>query len=52
MCCYLLRMFEGAVVLEVGGDAGGAKGVIADPGLDAGVCRAPLSHSVGVLLPT
>ena len=32
----VLRRFQGAVVLEVGGDAGGAEGVVADAGLDAG----------------
>ena len=32
----VLGRFQGAVVLEVSGDAGGAEGVVADAGLDAG----------------
>ena len=32
----VLGRFQGAVVLEVGGNAGGAEGVVADAGLDAG----------------
>jgi hypothetical protein len=47
----LLRGLQRAVVLEIGGDAGGAEGVIADAGLDAGGLGAPLYHAVGVLLP-
>ena len=46
----LLRGPERALVLEVGGDAGGAEGVMADPGLDAGVPGAALNHAIGVLL--
>ena len=47
----VLRRFQGAVVLEVGGNAGGPEGVVADEGLDAGGFGAPLNHAVGVLLP-
>src|SRR5215472_6012337 len=47
----VLRMFERAVVFQVRCNAGCAEGVIADPGLDTGVGRAPLNHPVGVLLP-
>ena len=32
----VLGRFQGAVVLEVSGDTGGAEGVVADAGLDAG----------------
>ena len=32
----VLGRFQGAVVVEVGGDAGGPEGVVADEGLDAG----------------
>jgi hypothetical protein len=44
-------MFECTVVLELGGNAGRAESVIADPGLDAGVGRTPLNHPVSILLP-
>jgi len=43
----MLRMFERAVVLEVGGYASRVEGVIADPGLDADVGRAALNHAPG-----
>ena len=36
----VLRGFERALVLQVGGDACCAEGVVSDPGLDAGVGRA------------
>ena len=39
------------MVLEVGGDAGGPEGMVADAGLDAGGFGPPLNHAVGVLLP-
>ena len=38
----VLRGFERALVLQVGGDACCAEGVVSDPGLDAGVGRAAL----------
>ena len=47
----VLGRLERAAVLQVGGDAGGAEGMVADPGLDAGGLRPPLDHAVGVLLP-
>ena len=47
----VLGGFQGAVVAEVGGDAGGPEGVVADAGQDAGGFGAPLNHAVGVLLP-
>jgi hypothetical protein len=47
----MLRDFELAVVFQVGGDAGRAKGMVSDPGLDAGGGSAALNHPVGVLLP-
>ena len=47
----VLRRFELAIVLQVGGDAGRAERVVADLGLDAGGPGAPLNHPVGVLLP-
>ena len=37
-----LRVFEGALVLQIGGDAGRPEGVVAYPGLDARPLRAPL----------
>src|ERR1017187_1385693 len=51
MVRYGLGVFELSVVLQVGGDAGGAESVIADPGLDTGDTGAALNHPVGVLLP-
>jgi hypothetical protein len=44
-----LGVLERALVLEVGGDAGRAEGMIADLGLDARR-RAPLDHPIHVLL--
>jgi hypothetical protein len=41
----LLRDLERALVLEVGSDVGGAEGVIADPGLDAGSLGMALNHA-------
>jgi hypothetical protein len=40
----VLRGFERALVLQVGGDACCAEGVVSDPGLDAGVGRAALNY--------
>ena len=48
MCWAISRA---PLLLEVGGDAGGAEGMVADAGLDAGGFGAPLNHAVGVLLP-
>ena len=42
--------FERTAVLEIGGDARGAEGVIADFRLDAGRRRAPPDHGIGVRL--
>ena len=47
----VLGRLERAAVLQVGGDAGGAEGMVPDPGLDAGGLRPALDHAVGVLLP-
>ena len=47
----VLRGLKRALVFQIRRDAGGAEGVIADPGLDAGIGRAALNHPVGVLLP-
>ena len=47
----VLSGLERAFVFEVGSDAGGAEGVIADPGFDPGRSGAALDHAVGVLLP-
>ena len=44
------RLLQRAAVLEVGRDAGGAKGVIADPGANARRSRPPLDHRVGIRL--
>jgi hypothetical protein len=46
-----LSVFELAAVLEIGGDARCAEGVIADLSFDAGRSGAALDHAVGVLLP-
>src|SRR5271169_505395 len=43
----VLRRFEGALVLQVRGDAGRAESVVSDPSLDAGVGRAALNPSCG-----
>ena len=51
MICNRLRMFEGSAVFEIGGDAGSAKGVGADPCPDAGSIGAALDHAVDILLP-
>ena len=40
MVRHRLRVFQRAGVLQIGGDAGRAEGVIADPGLDADRSRA------------
>jgi hypothetical protein len=42
MCCAAL---ERAFVLEIGGDAGRLKGVVADPGFEAGDPGAALNHT-------
>lgn len=47
----VLRGLGRVLVFEIGGDAGGAKGMVADPRLDAGVPGAALNHPIGVLLP-
>src|SRR5271170_1301869 len=47
----LLRGFQRSLVLQIRGDTSRAKGVVTDPGLDAGGPGAPLDHPVGVLLP-
>src|SRR5260370_41613230 len=41
-------VFERAAVVEIGGDAGGAEGVIADRRRNTGVPRAALKHAPGV----
>jgi hypothetical protein len=46
MVGHLLRDFELAAVAQVFGDAGGAEGVIADPGQDAGAAGAPAAPSL------
>ena len=46
----LLRDFEFAAVLQIGGDTGRAEGMIANPRFDAGRFRAPADDAVGVLL--
>ena len=45
----VLRHSEGTLVLQVGGDAGRAKGVVPDLRLDSGVRRAARHQAVGVL---
>ena len=47
----VLRGFERALVLQVGGNTGRPERMVSDPGLDAGAARPPLDHAVGVLLP-
>ena len=47
----LLRDFELAAVLQIRGDACGAKSVVADFRFDVGGGRAALDDAVGVLLP-
>jgi len=47
----LLGGFEGALVLEVGGDARRTESMAADAGLDTGGGRTSLDHAVSVLLP-
>src|SRR5258708_24372811 len=46
----LLRDFEFAAVLQIGGDAGRAESMIANPRFDAGRFGAPADDTVGVLL--
>ena len=46
----LLCHFQLAAVLQIGGDTGGAEGMIANPRFDAGRFRAPADDPVGVLL--
>jgi hypothetical protein len=46
----ILRHFQFAAVLQVGGDAADAEGMIADLRLDAGGLRPPLDHAIGILL--
>jgi len=50
MVRHSLSVFELPAVLQVGGDAGRAEGVIADPRLDASRAGTALNHPVGVLL--
>ena len=45
----VLRRSEGALVIQVGGNAGRATGVVPDLRLDSGVRRAALHQAVGLL---
>jgi hypothetical protein len=47
----LLRLFQRAFVLHIGGDPGGAEDMVADLGLNAGVLGPALDHAVSILLP-
>src|SRR5258708_22913981 len=46
----LLRHFQLTAVLQIGGDAGRAESMIANPRFDAGRFGAPADDTVGVLL--
>jgi len=46
----VLGHLERSAVFEVGGDAGGAEGVVADQGLDAGLSGPSADHAEDVLL--
>jgi hypothetical protein len=46
----MLRHFQFAAVLQIGGDARGAEGVIADTRLDVSRFGAALYHAIGVRL--
>ena len=48
MVRHLRGALQRAAVLQIGGDARGAKGVVADARGDPGGFRAPLNHRVGV----
>ena len=50
MVRHLRRLFKRATVFQVGGDAGCAKGVVADMRDDAARFGAPLNHRIGVRL--
>ena len=41
-------LFQRAAVLEIGGDAGGAEGVVADLRLDPGGAGAAADHLIGI----
>ena len=44
----VLRRFEGALVLQVRGDAGRPEGMVPDPGLNDGVDRAAADYALYV----
>ena len=46
----MLRHFQFAAVLQIGGDARGAEGVIANTRLDASRFGAALDHAIGIRL--
>ncbi len=46
--CHLRRLFQRPAVLEIGGDAGRPKAVVAELGIDAGRGGAPADHRIGV----
>src|SRR5271166_4273207 len=50
MVCHRGGLFQRAAILEIGGNAGGAKAVIAELGFDAGRRGAPADHRIGVCL--
>jgi hypothetical protein len=50
MVSDLLRYFQLAAVLQIGGDPSRAEGMIANPRFDAGRFRTPANDAVGVLL--
>lgn len=43
-----LRVFKGTTGFKIGGEASSAKGVAAELGLEAGLCRAATDHPIGV----
>jgi hypothetical protein len=47
---HLLRDFDAPAVFQIGRDAGGAKGVVADLGADAGRGRPAADHAIGIHL--
>src|SRR5712692_9364251 len=51
MVGHMLCFFQGAAFLQVVGDAGGTKSVIANPSPNSGRPRVLLNHSVCVLVP-
>jgi len=48
MAGNVLRHFQLAAILQIGGDARGAEGVIADSRGNAGVARPALKHAPGI----